>query len=596
MTAGWHLAVAALASCCAAWAAIACSSRPSIPDGGADATLDGRQDAAARDSSDANEAARDVRESASPADGGTPFLTQLAVVSASAPVDGSVPITLVPPFSSSIHDYYVRCAAGANPITVSMKASNGSKSLLVQPTSSPSLVTQTLSLSVNENQAIVAVATDGVATTEYWVRCLPHDFPGLRLTVHGAVPPAYYIMGTAFPGGKTPYAIVLDGNGVPVWYAAISGAAVLCVDNVVSGAISFQAVSPTDLPTYQFQIDQLSPYAISYAAPAGTSLDDHELRVLSNGHYLVLSEPIKTGVDLTGMSFPLIDGGVVTPGTNSDITNCNLVEFDPATGAVVWTWVGTDHLDPVRDPTVPQLAQGTSSVLYDGGVVDPFHCNSVDVDPANGNLLVSARHMDSVFYVDRSTGNILWKMGGNPKNGVAHVTVPDGFRRQHDARLLPGFSITCAGARGQVSVFDDETGAYFYAPVAPARGVIYDVAIGNAEGGASLEGGCGEAGPFPGGDGSAAVAWQYSGEYSSEILGSMRITTDGSRVIGWGLGYGPCWATGGCAPKLAFSVVDDAGKDLLDLAFTDGDSSYRAIPVPLTALDLEAMRRTAGLP
>jgi hypothetical protein len=76
----------------------------------------------------------------------------------------------------------------------------------------------------------------------------------------------------------------------------------------------------------------------------------------------------------------------------------------------------------------------------------------------------------------------------------------------------------------------------------------------------------------------------------------MRITTDGSRVIGWGLGYGPCWATGGCAPKLAFSVVDDAGKDLLDLAFTDGDSSYRAIPVPLAALDLEAMRRTAGLP
>ncbi len=538
----------------------------------------------------ADVSAQDANEPESPARGGIPFLTQLTV-SASALVDGSVPITLVPAFSPSIRDYYVRCSAGVNPVTVSMTASSGSTSLLLQPTPSPSLPTQTISLSVNENQAVVAGATDGVATTEYWVRCLPHDFPRLLTTVHGAVLPAYYLMGTLFTGSKTPYAMVLDGNGVPVWYAAASGSGVTCVDDVVSGSISFQ---PTK-PPYPFEIDQLSPFATTYVHTADPSMDGHELRVLQNGHYLVFSIPIIGGVDLTGMSLPLPDGGGLALGKNSQIIDCKIDEFDPATGVVVWTWVGLDHLDPVRDSTMPELATNGYGVPYDGGVVDPFHCNSIDVDPANGNLLVSGRHMDSIFYVDRSTGEILWKMGGSIKKGVANVAVSDPFLRQHDARLLPGFSTTCSGASGQVSVFDDETGFGYLPPVAPARGVVYDVVVGNPEGGPIPEGGCGEAGFVAGGDGGiASVAWQYKGEYTSRIMGSFRIA--GSRVIGWGQGIGNCWRTGGCGPNLAFSVVDDAGNDLLDFAFTDGNVSYRAVPVPLAALDLEAMRHAAGLP
>ena len=35
-----------------------------------------------------------------------------------------------------------------------------------------------------QSDAIVAVATDGAAMDQYWVRCLPHDFPGLRMTAH----------------------------------------------------------------------------------------------------------------------------------------------------------------------------------------------------------------------------------------------------------------------------------------------------------------------------------------------------------------------------------------------------------------------------
>ena len=83
------------------------------------------------------------------------------------------------------------------------------------------------------------------------------------------------------------------------------------------------------------------------------------------------------------------------------------------------------------------------------------------------------------------------------------------------------------------------------------------------------------------------MTWEYKGSTSSGGAGSFRISADGSRVIGWGFGG---------APHLVFSEVDVGGNDRLDFEFTDNNESYRAIKVPLTALDLKAMRYSAGLP
>ncbi len=235
----------------------------------------------------------------------------------------------------------------------------------------------------------------------------------------------------------------------------------------------------------------------------------------------------------------------------------------------MWTWTATDHFDPVKDTTEPILAPP----LGDGGqVIDTFHCNSIDVDPANGNLLVSARQMDSVFYIEKSTGMVLWKMGGATASldDAGYVPVTSPFYGQHDARLQPGWS-ACGG---QISLFDDQT----YGKQ-PARGVLYDVVVGAGDGGCEA------------GTAGASVAWQYAGKASSGASGSFRISADGSRVICWGLE----------SESIVFTEVDDAGNDLLDLVSTNSAfiapmQSYRAIKVPETALDLDAMRATAGLP
>jgi hypothetical protein len=557
--------------------------RSTLADGPGDVTRDASLPREARRAGDSPDGTTSDSEGTHSAEAeGPPSLTALSVTTTTRADagDASAPLGLVPSFSPNVYDYYVRCAAGANALMVAMTASPGADSALVRPTTSPSRPTQTLSLSVMENQAIVAIATSSTATVEYWVRCLPHDFPPMKMVTHpeaGVSPPGYYLLGTAQPdNGSNSYAIILDGNGVPVWYVAgRSHSGVGDIDDAVSGAITF--FSGVGFP---WQIHQLEPLLTTYAAPVGAPLDLHEFLVLSNGDFLVTSDPLEGGVDLTGLGIPLPDGGSYPLGKNTNIALCDLVEFEPLTGAVVWTWHASDHLDPVMDTTIPTLLE-----YVDGApVYDVYHCNSIDIDPSNGNLLVSARDMDSVFYVDRSSGKILWKMGGLPYtvDDAPFIPVTDPFFRQHDARLQPGWS-TCTGGRGQISMFDDES----YEPE-PARAVVYDVVVGAGEGGAPADGGSeDECGAWEGGTRGATVAWQYKGTANSSSRGSFRVLSDGSRVIGWGQTY---------APQIVFTEVNINGDDLVDFYFTDSDESYRVIKVPLNAFDLGVLRNTAGVP
>jgi hypothetical protein len=510
----------------------------SLPDTGArDARL---ADAPARDVTPGEGGTHDAASpdaSDSGTDGTAPTATLISIS----------PLTLTPPFSTAVHDYYVRCVAGTNTLTVTMTAAPGSTIALQQPTTTPASTAQTTTVAVAENEAVVVGVTTSGVTDPYWVRCLPHDFPTLQMTPHpeaGTPTPGYYLVGnlTVAPGDQG-YAVVLDGNGVPVWYhTTVTRGGAVDVENLVPGTISYVAdLGPTfgDV-TGQFELHDLDAGTTTYVEPSGSPLNEHELRALPNGDYLVFASPIATGVDLTGLD---------SYGPDADVIGCDIQEVDP-TGAEVWLWTGTDHFGAVQDSVWPEAMNidGTT-------VVDAFHCNSIDVAP-NGDLLVSARQMDSVFMVSRSTGAVLWKMGGATYTveGAPYITVENdpmtSFRGQHDARLLP---------EGGVSLFDDQTGT-----AGPARGVIYSVDVDA---------------------GTATMVWQYVGKGTSSAMGSFRVQADGSRVIGWGLNQDG---------DLAFTELGPDGADLLDFRFPDGTQSYRAIKIPTSAFDIDLLRATAG--
>src|SRR5580658_2736416 len=116
-------------------------------------------------------------------DAAAPYLMNLSVT-------GGGPLT--PAFSPDVNDYYVTCTAGANNLAVLMTAAPGNVCLLANPASlspiSKSAPTQTVPVSIQPNDAIVAVAEapSTMAEVEYWVRCLPPDLPPIVATRHSS--------------------------------------------------------------------------------------------------------------------------------------------------------------------------------------------------------------------------------------------------------------------------------------------------------------------------------------------------------------------------------------------------------------------------
>jgi hypothetical protein len=429
------------------------------------------------------------------------------------------PLALTPAFAPTTTDYYVACSAGTNDLTVNATYSSGSEAYSVE---------------VVENQAIVVAG-------QYWIRCLPHDFPSITVTSSpdsGGPTPGYYLV------NSKNYAIVLDTNGVPVWYE--QGPSVLNVDSPRLDALSFMpnGMGPFGTSTSAaFNLLDLDALARTTVVAADGPTDAHEYQTLANGDHLVFTYLMTPGVDLSDL--PKLT-------SNETMADCEIEEVDPA-GNLVWSWRTSDHVDPVKEslePTVTPLPNGQN-------VVDAFHCNSIDVD-ATGNLLLSLRQANALFYISRSTGQVLWKFGGSAysKDGAALIATTDDsqttFSMQHDARFQPN---------GDVTLFDDHGGV----TTGVARGVEY--AIDHESN-------------------TASVVWQYLGSGQAQYEGSFRRYDDGESVIGWG--YVPK------DPRVV-TEVDADGNDVLDIAFGGtGNLTYRAVKVPLSQFDLGVLRRTTA--
>ena len=469
----------------------------------------------------------------------SPTLSSLAVA----------PLEISPAFSPDVHDYVVRCAPGGNSLSVIMSAPPGVVAT-VRPVVAPTAVNAAgVSMSVEEGDPIVVDVASGGRTDQYWVRCLPHDFPWITVQKHpeaGTPTPGWYVLGNATPAhNETGFVVVLDARGTPIWYRQVGSAGAFSTDVLPDSALAYVAAlgyygADSDA---RYVVQRLSPWQSRTIAAVGAPIDEHELRLLPNGDVLVFAYQQLADVDLRGLqSF----------GADATILDCAVQEIDPA-GRLIWEWRASEHVDPVRESTGPSaLPMGATSVI------DVFHFNSIDVDAA-GNLLLSARNTSSVFYVDRATGRVRWKLGGTAfsKDGAQTIRVVDdpegGFGSQHDARFQQN---------GHVSVFDDHSGLQ-----GPARGVEYAIDFDS---------------------GTARIAWSYPGLQNASAMGSFRRYPDGSNIIAWGIPSDPTSFAG------AFTEVDDAGHDLLDVNFEQGDATYRAFKVPLAALDLGVLRATAG--
>jgi hypothetical protein len=162
---------------------------------------------------------------------------------------------------------------------------------------------------------------------------------------------------------------------------------------------------------------------------------------------------------------------------------------------------------------------------------DYFHINSIAIDPADQNLLISSRNTWAVYKVHRTTGKVLWKLGGKGSN--FRMGPGTHFAFQHHITLHPG---------GIMTMFDNEAGPP--AQASQSRALVLSIDEKTRR---------------------AAFRRQYHHHPSvlSIAFGSVQLLDHGHTFVGWG-------------PSSYFTEYGPGGQVLFDGRLTSGASSYRA--------------------
>lgn len=116
------------------------------------------------------------------------------------------------------------------------------------------------------------------------------------------------------------------------------------------------------------------------------------------------------------------------------IVDSQFQEVDTHTGNVLFEWKSLEHVPPSHSNitlTSNQAGNGIGSVE----AWDYFHINSVDKND-DGDYLISARDVNSIFKISGKTGEIIWTLGGRNKNDdFKHLDEESHFSYQHHARF-----------------------------------------------------------------------------------------------------------------------------------------------------------------
>jgi hypothetical protein len=217
-----------------------------------------------------------------------------------------------------------------------------------------------------------------------------------------------------------------------------------------------------------------------------------------------------------------------------------LQEVDLETGLVLFEWHSLGRV-ALNDAVVPPRGRQTWSYM---------HLNAVEVD-TDGNLLISARNTCAVYKLDRTTGEIIWTLGGEESD--FRLNRRTRFCFQHDARR--------AGP-GVISLFDNSAGPPDMRR--QSRGIKLRVDERRR---------------------TVRLVKQY--RHPARILarnqGSTRVQPNGNVLVGWG-----------AAP--VFSEYSASGRLLFNGRLTTGKGNYRAVRAewtgrPATTPDIATQRR-----
>lgn len=280
------------------------------------------------------------------------------------------------------------------------------------------------------DQLLRVSARVGEQPREYFIRCLPNDFPLLRAKALGDTAEGYYFVPYFERKSASRWALgpgyytILDERGAPLWYRRSLGSPVM-MGNTAGGNMLLMAFQPGVMPTFGSREENVitemtlaGKVVRQWSTPAYDSLDVHTFEVLPNGNLLVLTNPFLREQDVSrqvpnALAVPFGEPNNVLCGAGDmrkvNVASAGVRELTPE-GEIVWSWNahGSIPFSDAYTPTHSAYSRPNEERLC---AVDMFHPNWISSTPDGEGFLISMRGA-GLYRIDRATGKVRWKIGG----------------------------------------------------------------------------------------------------------------------------------------------------------------------------------------
>lgn len=342
---------------------------------------------------------------------------------------------LVPAFDPATTEYTLSANTSLFPLDVTATA-DPALAVTVQSAKATAGVATTLQLA--PRQDLVVTVASGSASKTYTVHYLPPDFPAYTVsTIDPAKAGTERILLT--PDDR--WLLVVNRAGDPLYYRFLGSG---YPSGIVAVADFEEHFLPDNTPVYtcitadgiaHVMDNRFRETSATRLLPNGVhgdlSADIHDFLVLDREHYVVMSY-YRHPVDLASLDPAWADGAPIDEAVVQEIDH----------GAVTFEWSSS---------SVPSLYFDSvdGNAFAAGATSDYVHMNSLQIDPFDGNLIVSLRHTNSILKLDRKTGATLWTLGG--RSDDFGLPAEQLFSHQHHARML---------ADGTMLIFDNGNNAH----------------------------------------------------------------------------------------------------------------------------------------
>ncbi|KAF9077620.1 ASST-domain-containing protein, partial [Rhodocollybia butyracea] len=231
-----------------------------------------------------------------------------------------------------------------------------------------------------------------------------------------------------------PGACIFDNEGQLVWDASFYNTTLvfqvetyLGEPHIViwSGDILNIGVGSGYINLLNSQYQRVARYTTNLTDVSGPVLADfHDTRITSRNTAMMTSYPT--------LEFDLSPVGGPATGY---ILDSVFQEHNISSGETLFTWHASDHVDPSVCHNPLGGGGGSPSQAW-----DYFHINSIDPSSNDGNYLISSRHCFAVYFINGTSGDIIWQMGGDNSS----FTMGNGteYSWQHHARWACMFFVS----------------------------------------------------------------------------------------------------------------------------------------------------------